>query len=122
MFSAVFTGNGLQIFAPVFVSDVYGYSFSIAGVDVRREATANFYFAVMLISGAVSTLIAVWLADSFDHRTVFVSLLGVTAVGLFVLSSLPLTPLFLLLVFVIVGSCLFAVNPVRDAIITDITP
>jgi hypothetical protein len=76
----------------------------------------------MLISGAVSTLIAVGLADSFDHRTAFMSLLSVTTVGLFVFLSFPLTPLVLLLVFVTVSSCLFAVNPVRDAIITDIRP
>jgi MFS transporter, FSR family, fosmidomycin resistance protein len=121
-FFVLFVGNGIQIFTPIFVSEVYAYSFSILGIVLEPESVANFYFSVMLISGAVSTLITGALADRFDHRSTLVALLGISAIGLFVLTFITLTPITLLVFFIIVGSCLFGVNPVRDALITDITP
>ncbi len=118
----LFATNGLITFTPVFVTDVYGYSVSVAGVDIPRESVANAYFSALLISGAVSQLIVGALADRFDHRLLLLSLLSVTTVGLGVLALVTLTPLVLLAVFVLVGGCLFGINPVRDGFISEITP
>ena len=121
-FFILFAGNGLQTYTPVFVADVYGYSLSIAGIEIQPASVANFYFAVLLISGALSQLAMGVLTDVFDYRAVLMGLLGVSTVGLFVLSSVSLTPLVLLLAFVVLGSCIFGLNPARDALISDITP
>lgn len=118
----LFATNGLITFTPVFVTDVYGYSLSVLGVDIPSESVANAYFSVLLLSGAVSQLAVGVLADRFDHRLVLLALLASTTVGLGVLSLVTLTPLVLLGVFALVGGCLFGINPVRDALISDITP
>ncbi len=118
----LFATNGLITFTPVFVTDVYGYSLSVLDVDIPSESVANAYFSVLLLSGAVSQLGVGVLADRFDHRLVLLALLASTTVGLGVLSLVTLTPLVLLVVFALVGGCLFGINPVRDALISDITP
>ncbi|QLG63392.1 MFS transporter [Halorarum salinum] len=121
-FFILFTGNGIQTFTPVFVADVYGYSFSLAGVTLRPESVANFYFAVLLVSGAVSQILTGTLSDLYDPRSVLLGLLAASTLGLLVLSLVRLTPVTLLVTFALLGSCLFGVNPVRDTLITDITP
>lgn len=121
-FFVLFTGNGLQTYTPVFVADVYGYSLSIAGVDVAPESVANFYFATLLISGAISQLLVGSLTDAYDHRAVLMALLGLASVGLAALATLTLSPLLLAVVFVLIGACAFGINPARDALISDITP
>lgn len=121
-FFVLFAGNGLQTFTPLFVADVYGYSLSIGGITFRPESIANFYFAILLISGALSQLVVGVFTDLYDHRVVLMTLLGVSAVGLGLLATVTLSPLVLLLVFVVIGSTLFGLNPSRDALISDITP
>ncbi len=118
----LFATNGLITFAPVFVTDVYGYSLSVAGLEVPPASVANVYFSALLISGAVSQLIVGAIANRYDYRFVLLGLLAATTLGLVVLATLQLTPLALLAVFVIVGGCLFGLNPVRDALISDLTP
>ena len=121
-FFILFATNGLQTYAPVFVADVYGFSLSLGGLEVGRESIANFYFAVLLISGAVAQLVVGSLTDTYDHRTVLVALLGVSAVALTTLAFLSLTPLTLFALFVLLGCTIFGLNPARDALISDITP
>ena len=121
-FFILFAGNGLMTYTPVFVADVYGYSFSVAGVTVAPESVANFYFGTLLISGAVSQLVIGGVTDVYDHRLVLVTLLGVSAVGLLLLAALPLSPALLAGAFVLLGVTLFGLNPARDALISEITP
>lgn len=121
-FFILFASNGLQTYAPVFVDDVYGFSLSLGGLEVGSESIANFYFAVLLISGAISQLVVGSLADTYDHRTVLVTLLGVSAIALSILAFVSLTPMTLFLVFALLGSTLFGLNPARDGLISDITP
>lgn len=121
-FGILFAGNGLVAFAPAFVADVYGYSLSVAGVDVGPESVANFYFAVLLISAAASQLVSGVLADRFDHRAVLAAYLGLSTVGLLLLAVLTLTPIALLAVFAVVGGSIFGLNPVRDTLVSDISP
>lgn len=121
-FLVMFATNGMITYTPVYVSDVYGYSFSLLGVTFQPESVANFYFAIMLISGAVSQLIVGASTDRYDTRTVLIGLLVVSALGLAALSLLTVSPLVLLIVFVVLGWSLFGVNPARDALISNITP
>ncbi len=121
-FLILFAGNGLMTFTPVFVSDVYAYSFSIAGVSIEPTSVANFYFAAMLLSGAVAQLLVGGLADVYDHRTVLAILVSISSVCLYILAFMTLTPATLLLIFVALGGCIFGLYPARDALISDITP
>ncbi len=99
----------------------YGYSLSVAGVDIEPESIANFYFAVLLVSAAASQLVSRVLADRFDHRAFLVAYLGPSTVDLLLLSVLTLTPIALLAVFAVVGSSIFGLNPLRDALVSDIS-
>ncbi|RQG86988.1 MFS transporter [Natrarchaeobius halalkaliphilus] len=121
-FFILFAGNGLITYAPVFVSDVYGFSVSMAGYTFEPASVANFYFGVLLMSGAISQLVLGGLADAYDYRAVLISLLGVSAVALVVLATIDLTPVLLLVVFVVIGATQFGLNPARDALISEITP
>lgn len=121
-FFILFAGNGIQTYAPAFVADVYGISFSIAGTEIATESVANFYFGILLISGALAQLVIGVLTDMYDYRAILITMLAIGAMGLALLSTVTLTPLVLLIVFIVVGSCQFGLNPARDAIISDITP
>ncbi len=118
----LFAGNGLMTYTAVFVTDVYAYSVSIRGLELQPASIANFYFGVLLISGAVSQLIVGALADRFDYRAVLLALLGISTVGLLVVSLVPLSPFLLFGAFVLLGATLFGLNPARDALISMITP
>jgi len=78
----LFATNGLITFAPVFVTDVYGYSLSIAGLNIPPESVANAYFSALLLSGAASQLAVGAVANRYDYRLVLVALLAVTTLGL----------------------------------------
>lgn len=121
-FAILFTGNGLVTFAPTFVTDVYGYSFFVAGISVGSESVANLYFAVLLISAAVSQLVSGVLADWFDYRAVIMGYLCFSTVGLLLLAVATLAPISLLIVFAVVGGSIFGLNPVRDALVSDLSP
>lgn len=118
----LFAGNGLVTFAPLFVSDVYGYSVSVAGFEFGPESVGNFYFGALLISAAVSQLVSGAVTDRFDHRAVIVSYLAVSTACLAVLATASLSPLTLLVTFTVLGGTIYGINPARDALISDISP
>lgn len=118
----LFATNGLITFVPVFVTDVYAYSVSMGGFTLPAESVANVYFSAFLISGALSQLAAGALADVFDQRLLIVCLLCLSATGVFVLALATLNPITLLFVFVCLGGTIFGLNPVRDSLISQITP
>lgn len=121
-FSILFAGNGLVAFAPTFVADVYEYSLSVGGVDLGPESVANLYFSALLISAALSQLVSGALADRYDYRAVIVAYLAVATGCLLTLSFATLSPVSLLVVFVVLGGCLFGLNPVRDALVSEVSP
>ncbi|MEA1930675.1 MAG: MFS transporter [Euryarchaeota archaeon] len=118
----LFATNGLITFAPVFITDVYGYSLSVGDLVIPSESVANAYFSVLLLSGALSQLLVGAVAKRFDYRLLLIGLLALTTAGLAVLAVRQLTPVVLVAVFALVGACLFGINPIRDALISDITP
>ncbi|WP_394742912.1 MFS transporter [Natronococcus roseus] len=120
-FAILFAGNGLLAFAPAFVADVYGITFSIAGVTFQTESTANFYFALLLLSAMVSQLVTGILTDWFDSRTVIVLLLAVSTICFVTLAVFTLSPIILAFVFIVLGGSLYGLNPVRDALISDVS-
>lgn len=121
-FCILFTTNGILTYTPVFVSDVYAFSFTVAGVHFESDSVANFYFSALLLSGAVSQFVVGSIADALDYRTILVALLATATLGLYVLSTVTLTPITLLLLFVALGGLIFGTYPARDAIISHITP
>ncbi|AGB37080.1 MFS transporter [Natronococcus occultus] len=121
-FAILFAGNGLLAFAPVFVTDVYGISLSIVGISLQTESVANFYFALLLLSATVSQLATGTFADWFDHRTVIVILLTIATICFVTLAFFTLSPVLLAIVFVVLGGSLYGLNPVRDALISNVSP
>lgn len=118
----VFAANGLSTFVPVFITDVYGYSFTVFGTNFGTESVANFYFSIMLICGGVSQLVMGSLSDRLDHRLVLIGAMTMTTGGMVALTYLVLSPLPLLFVLALIGTGVFGLNPARDALISDITP
>lgn len=114
--------NGINSFFPVYVVSVYAYSFEVADVSLAPESVANFYFALLLLFGAVSQLVFGVLIDRYDPRSAILVSAGVATAGLLLLSLFDLSPLALLLVVLVMGVGLWGVNPGRDALISEITP
>lgn len=121
-FGILFAGNGLLAFAPTFVTDTYGYSLSIGSVTVGPESVANVYFSALLISAAISQLVSGALADRYDYRAVLVACLLLATSCLLVLSFITLSPITLLVTFIVLGGCLFGLNPIRDALVSEVSP
>ncbi|RQG94251.1 MFS transporter [Natrarchaeobius chitinivorans] len=118
----MFAANGVNTFVPAFVVAVYSYSFDVGGISLAPESVANFYFAALLICGAVSQLFLGALTDRFDPRLVLLGGVSVGTVVLVVLGSLDLSPVTLLLVMIVLGTSLWGISPARDALISEITP
>lgn len=121
-FCILFTINGVLTFTPVFVTDTYGYSLSLPGVDIGSASLANLYFASVLISGGLAQLVVGGATDVYDYRAILVVLLLVATVGLLVISMVSLGPVTLLGFFVVLGVSLYGLNPARDALISMISP
>ncbi len=118
----VFTVNGVMTYTPVFVTDVYGFSLSLFGLEIGPESLANVYFATILLSGAAAQLIVGGATDAYDYRSILIILLLVATLGLLFLSMLSLGIITLFLVSILLGISLYGVNPARDALISMITP
>lgn len=118
----LFASNGLMTFAPVFVSEVYGFSLRLFGLQMEPASVAGFYFGAMMISGAVAQLLVGSLSDWYDRRAVVIALLGISAGGMLLLSFVTIGPVVLFAVFVVLGVTLYGLNPARDALVSDITP
>lgn len=114
--------QGVVTFTPTFVTQVYDYSFTMAGVYFAPESFADFALSTLLIAGALSRFGAGWLVDLFDYRIVMVVFLAFAAVTLAILSFASLGPVALLVILAIFGGTLWGNTPARDALISDISP
>lgn len=114
--------TGANVFLPEFVATEYGYSFSLAGVDVIPEATASFYYSALLLTAAVVQLGTGELVDRYDDRTVLVGFLLAATVVLLTLAVGQFSAPALLAVLLLLGASLWGLNPARDAIVADIAP
>lgn len=122
MVAAGFATRGIGTYLPAFISDIYAYSFSLAGIAFGPESVASMYFSAMLLAGAIVILYIGDIVDRYDPRDIMVVLYTGAAVSVAALAFLPLTPVMLLLVTVVIGGTLFASNPARDAIISRVAP
>ncbi|MDY6819484.1 MAG: MFS transporter [Halobacteriales archaeon] len=122
MVAAGFASRGIGTYLPTFITEVYGFSFEVAGITFGAESVASIYFSAALLSGGVAILVVGNLADRYDPRDIMIALYLGATVTLAALAFVPLTPVTLLAVAVIIGSTLFAVNPARDAIISRVAP
>jgi MFS family permease len=114
--------KGVNTFVPAFITDVYGYTFTLFGMNLAPESFANFYFSLLLLTAAVVQLGTGTITDLYDERKVLVGFLLMSTVALGLLSLMTLGPLPLLLVLLLVGAGLWGLNPARDALISEITP
>lgn len=122
MLAAGFAARGIGTYLPTFITEVYGFSFTVSGVTFGPESVASVYFSAALLAGGVAILVVGNLADRYDPRDMMIVLfLGATAT-LAALAFVPLTPATLLVVSIVIGGTLFAVNPARDAIISRVAP
>lgn len=114
--------KGVNTFVPTFITEVYGYSFTLFGFAFAPESFASFYFSVLLLTAAGVQLVTGALTDRYDHRMILISFMLVSAVALFVLAFVILPPLLLLITLLFIGGGIWGLNPARDALISDITP
>lgn len=117
-----FSEKGLKAFLPTFITDTYGYSFSVAGVYVPPESFADFYFTAVFVVAALTSLVTGRLVDRHDPRTVLVGFFTVAALALAVLATGVLSPLALLAVLAVLGVSNWGWTPARDAIIGEFAP
>ena len=120
--SCTLATRGLNAFLPAFLVAVYAYSFEVTGIYVGAESVANLFFAVLLLSGAVTQLFLGGLTDAYNPRRLLIYCMALATVGIVALSVFELPPLFLLVVIVVLGTGLYGVNPPRDALISDLSP
>lgn len=114
--------GGVNVFIPEFITSVYGYSFTVLGIDVTPESTASFFYSALLITAGLTQLGTGELVDRFDDRLVLLAFLGVGALLLVVLGFVFLSPIMLFVVLVLLGGSIWGLNPARDALISQITP
>lgn len=114
--------HALNSFLPAFLVGVYEYSLEISGVAVGAESIANVYFALLLVSGAMTQLVLGGLADRYDSRLILIACMAVATAGMVTLAWVSLHPLLLVFVIIVLGTGLYGVNPARDALISDLSP
>ncbi len=114
--------GGVTVFIPEFITSTYGYSFSVIGTELSPESTASFYFSALLIIAAIAQLGTGRLTDRYDERFVILAYLGVAAAVLVAIASLQLSPGMLFLVLGVLGASLYAMNPARDALVSNLAP
>lgn len=120
--AAGFASRGLGTYLPTFISEVYAFSFTVAGMTLGPESVASLYFSAMMLSCAAVILVVGDMVDDHDPCDLIIVLYTAAAIAVGALSLLPLTPLTLLAVTVVIGGTLYATNPARDAIITRAAP
>lgn len=118
----IMASSGVNVFLPEFITNSYGYTFSVFGVALTPESTASFYYSALLIIAGVAQLGTGELADRYDERMVILAYIGVAVLALLALSILSLSPLGLFAVLVVLGASLWGMNPARDALVSSITP
>lgn len=114
--------GGVNVFIPEFITSVYGFSLTVAGVEVTPTSVASFYYAALLVTAGATQLATGALVDRFDHRKVLLAFLGTATVLLVVLATTVLSPALLFLVLLGLGGSMWGLNPARDSLISEITP
>jgi MFS family permease len=114
--------QGTVAFVPAFITDVYGYSFSLLTVDFGPESFADFALSVLLIGAAFSRFVGGYLVDRFSHLGVLFWTLVVAAITMFVFAIASLGPIALLVVLVVFGAGLWGNSPARDSLVSDLGP
>ncbi|MFB6310971.1 MAG: MFS transporter [Salinirussus sp.] len=114
--------QGAIAFVPAFITDVYGYAFSLGPVAFGPESFADFALSVLLIGGGASRLVGGYLVDRYEHRTVLFWTLVIAAVAMFIFAVSSLGPILLLIILVIFGANLWGNSPARDSLVSDLGP
>lgn len=114
--------QGSITFVPAFITDVYGYSFSLGAVAFGPESFADFALSVLLVGAAISRFVGGYLVDRYEHRAVLVVTLLVAAGAMFVFALASLGPVALVVVLLVFGAGLWGNSPARDSLVSDLGP
>lgn len=114
--------QGIVTFVPSFITDVYGYSFSLGSVSFAPESFADFALSLLLVGAAVSRFVGGYLVDRYEHRVVLVATLLSAAAAMFVFSRATLGPVALLVVLLVFGASIWGNSPARDSLVSDLGP
>lgn len=117
-----FASRGVGTYLPAFVTDVYGFSFTVGSITFEPASVASMYFSVVLLSGAAMMAVVGDLIDRYDPAAIMFVLYLAAAVVLAGLAVIPLTPATLLVAAIMVGGTLYAINPARDEIVSRLAP
>jgi MFS family permease len=118
----IMASTGVAVFLPEFVTSVYGYAFSVLGVELTPESTASFYYSALLLVAGVGQLGTGRIIDAYDSRKVLVGYLSAAAVVLAALAVGAFSPGVLLAVLLLLGLSLYGMNPARDSLVSEIAP
>ncbi|WP_176548307.1 MFS transporter [Natrinema sp. CBA1119] len=114
--------QGTITFVPAFITDVYGYSFSLGSISFGPESFADFALSVLLVGAAISRFVGGYLVDRYEHRLVLVATLIMAAAAMFVFSLASLGPVALIVVLIVFGAGLWGNSPARDSLVSDLGP
>ncbi|MDY6766045.1 MAG: MFS transporter, partial [Candidatus Nanohaloarchaea archaeon] len=68
-----FASRGIGTYLPAFITDVYGFSFTVLDITFRPESVASMYFSLLLLAGAVSIAAVGRLVDRYDPRLIMIT-------------------------------------------------
>lgn len=122
MIAGGFAAKGIGTYLPTFITDIYAFSFDILGFTVGPESVASMYLSALLLAGAIVILVVGDVVDRYDPWDIMIGLYGLAALAVALLAFAPLNPVTLLIVTMLIGGSLFATNPARDAIISNVAP
>jgi len=114
--------TAVVVFIPEFITSEYGYTLTIGTIELNAESTASFYFSVLLLTAGIWQLSVGRILDRYDNRKVLIGYLVASTAALVVFAMGSFSPLGLLGVLLLLGLTLFAINPARDSLVSEISP
>lgn len=118
----VMAAMGAIVFLPEFITSEYGYSFLVAGFTVTPESTASFYYSALLLTAGIVQIGTGRLVDRYDMRIVLLLFLAAGTMTLVVLAEFVFSAIGLMVVLLLLGASIWGLYPVRDALVSEITP
>ncbi|MFB6294946.1 MAG: MFS transporter [Candidatus Nanohaloarchaea archaeon] len=72
--AASFASRGIGTYLPTYITDVYGFSFTLFDIAFGPESVASMYYSVLLLTGAAAMVVVGDLVDRYDPRSIMIVL------------------------------------------------